>query len=49
MIRLIVETVSSLADINGNRYHFATVTSTKTGKYLNLDSVGGDSNAHYLI
>jgi hypothetical protein len=49
MIRFIVETVSSATDTNGNRYHFATVTSTKTGRYLYLDSVGGDSNAHSLI
>ena len=49
MIRFIVETVSSKTDINGNRYHFATVTSTKTGKTLNLASVGGDSNAVRLV
>jgi hypothetical protein len=49
MIRFIVKTVSSRTDVNGNRYHFATITSTKTGKYINLDSVGGDSNAHGLV
>ena len=49
MIRFIVQTVSSLTDVNGNRYHFATITSTKTGKSLNLSSVGGDSNAHGLV
>ena len=49
MIRFIVETISSKTDLNGNRYHIATVTSTKTGKYLYLDSVGGDSNAPGLI
>ena len=49
MIRFIIETVSSATDVNGNRYHIATVTSTKTGRYLYLDSVGGPSNAHGLI
>ena len=49
MIRFIIKTVSSETDVNGNRYHFATVTSTKTGNILNLDSVGGDENAPHLV
>lgn len=49
MIKYIVETVSSLTDTNGNRYHFATVTSVRTGNMLVIDSVGGDSNAGYLV
>ena len=49
MIRFIIDTTSRKTDTNGNRYHFATITSTKTGKCLRLDSVGGDSNAWHLI
>lgn len=49
MIRFLVDTTSSLTDTNGNRYHFATVTSTKSGKSLRVLSVGGDSNARALV
>lgn len=49
MIRFIIETTSSKTDVYGNRYHFATITSTKTGKYLQLDHVGGPSNAAGLV
>ena len=49
MIRFIVETVSSNRDLYGNCYHFAQVTSTKTGKSLRIDSVGGESNASALV
>ena len=34
MIRFIIHTVSSERDIYGNRWHFARVTSTRTGKEL---------------
>lgn len=49
MIRFIVETTSSKTDINGNRYHFATITSTKTGQSLAVDHVGGDSNIEHRL
>lgn len=49
MIRFIVDTVSSLPDVYGNRYHFATITSVRTGKTLKLKSVGGDSNARGFV
>ena len=49
MIKYIIHTDTSATDINGNRYHFARVTSTRTGKSLVIDSVGGDSNAPALV
>ena len=49
MIRFLIHTVSSLTDINGNRYHFATITSTVTGKILRIKQVGGESNARALL
>lgn len=33
-IRFLVDTVSSARDINGNRYHWARITSTVTGRSL---------------
>ncbi len=47
-IRFIVETCSSATDKNGNRYHFACVTSTVTGKRLSFLS-GAESNARGLV
>ena len=49
MIRFLIDTVSSLTDINGNRYHFATITSTKTGREIRVKQVGGESNARALL
>ena len=49
MIKYIIDTISSLRDVNGNCYHFARITSTKTGHSLVIDSVGGDSNAPALV
>ncbi len=49
MIKYIIDTVSSLRDVNGNCYHFARITSTKTGNSLVIDSVGGESNAPSLV
>jgi hypothetical protein len=49
MIKYIVETTSSLRDYNGNCYHFARITSTKTKKSLVISSVGGSSNATGLL
>lgn len=49
MIKFIVDTTSSKTDVNGNRYHFATITSALTGKTLRVKSVGGDSNAVGLV
>lgn len=49
MIRFICDTVSSESDTHGNRYHFATITSTRTGRELRVTSIGGDSNAPGLL
>lgn len=48
-IRFIVETYSSAFNRNGNRTHCACITSTKTGKDLQLKDVGGQRNAPGLI
>ena len=49
MIKYIVETTSSYSDLNGNTYHFARITSTKTKRSLVIDGVGGSSNATALL
>ena len=49
MIRFLIHTVSSLTDTYGNRYHYATITSTKTGNDLRVKSLGGESNARHLV
>ena len=49
MIKYIVETTSSYSDLNGNTYHFARITSTKTKRSLVIDGVGGSSNAVGLL
>lgn len=49
MIRFLIETTSSKSDMYGNRYHFATITSTKTGLDLRVKSIGGESNARALV
>ena len=49
MIRFLIDTVSSLTDVNGNRYHFATITSTKTGKSVRVKQIGGESNARGMV
>ena len=49
MIKYIVHTISSFNDYYGNTYHFARITSTKTGKSLVIDSVGGPNNAAHLL
>ena len=49
MIKYIVETTSSYSDLNGNTYHFARITSTKTNQSLVVDGVGGSSNAAGLL
>ena len=45
MIKYLVHTTTSKMDTYGNRYHFARVTSVKTGKSLFIKNVGGDTNA----
>lgn len=37
-IKALIHTVSSKADLYGNRYHFATVIDTKTGKELTFQT-----------
>jgi len=49
LIKYIVHTTTSNRDLNGNCYHFARITSTKTGKSIVIDGVGGDSNAAGLL
>ena len=49
MIKYIVETTSSYSDLNGNTYHFARITSTKTKRSLVIDNVHGSSNAAGLL
>ena len=49
MIKYIVETTSSYSDLNGNTYHFARITSTKTKRSLVIDNVHGSSNAVGLL
>jgi|TARA_R110002167_G_C12246365_1_gene611453 hypothetical protein len=48
MIKYIIETTSCYSDLNGNTYHFARITSTKTKNSLVLD-VGSASNAEGLL
>lgn len=48
MIRFIVDTVSSEFDRNGNRSHFARITSTKTGRGVCLESDGVNNAVHVL-
>lgn len=48
-IRFLVHTVSSKTDINGNRYHYAVITSTETGRTLCVKNLGGDSNGRHLV
>lgn len=47
-IRFIVETVSSETDRNGNRYHWARITSTITGRSIRFHS-NGQGNALHLL
>jgi len=49
MIKYIVETTSSYSDLNGNTYHFARITSTKTKNSLVVSEVGGSSNAVAML
>lgn len=44
-IRFIVETVTSMTDACGNRYHFATITSTLTGKSVRFEADGSNNAA----
>ncbi len=48
-IKYIVHTTSSYSDLNGNTYHFARITSTKTKKSLVISDVGGTENALHLL
>ncbi len=48
-IRFLVHTVSSKTDVNGNRYHYAVITSTATGRALAVRNLGGDSNGVSLV
>ena len=49
MIKYIVETTSTWHATNGYSSSFARITSTKSGKSLVIDDVGGRSNAAGLL
>ena len=49
MIKYIVHTTSSYNDYYGNTYHFARITSTKSGKSLVIKQIGGRDNAAHLL
>ena len=49
MIKYIIHTTSSYNDYYGNTYHFARITSTKTGKSLVIKQIGGKDNAAHLL
>lgn len=48
-IRFIVDVVSSAFDSCGNRQHFATLTSTLTGKMLKVRDLSASSNMRGLM
>ena len=48
-VKYIVDTTTSYRDVNGNCYHFARITSTKTKKSLVIKNLGGHSNASALL
>ena len=48
-IKYIVHTTSSYSDLNGNTYHFARITSTKTKKSILITDVGGTENAVSIL
>lgn len=43
MIRFIVDTVGSHTDVNGNRYFYASIRSTKTGQSIVITANGQDN------
>lgn len=47
-VRFLIHVVSSRPDVNGNRSHFAIVTSTKTGKQVSLHDTN-DGNAWSIV
>lgn len=47
-IRFLVHTVSSKPDGNGNRYHWCSITSTLTGRTLNVRDIG-ETNGPLLV
>lgn len=48
-VRFIVAVTSSATGRGGNRYHFATITSAKTGKQLKLRDINGPSAPRFLL
>jgi len=48
MITLMVHTMSSKADINGNRYHIARITSAKTKNAILVSTYGEGNIIHKL-
>lgn len=48
-IRFVIQTMVSASDINGNRYRFARITATETGRSMTIDDVGGDENAPLMV
>jgi len=48
MIKLLVHTITSKRDMNGNCYHSATFTSTVSGSSFNMPDTGGENNATHF-
>lgn len=46
-VRFVIETVSTWHRNNGYSSHFATITSTMTGRSATFDDVGGAQNAEH--
>lgn len=48
-VKFIAEVFSSTFDTNGNRYHFARLMSTETGKVLYINDLGGPGNVPSVL
>jgi hypothetical protein len=49
MIKAIIESVNSKSDMYGNRYFFMRYTDTKSGKTIEGNISGGESNIRSII
>lgn len=48
-ILYVIETVSRAIDRNGNRYHFARITSTVSGRDLVIRDTSPSNGRHYVL
>jgi len=46
-IRFVLETHTRSRDINGTRYHFGIITSTRSGRTIRVGNLGGNSNLQH--